>query len=390
MTAWIGRSRTGMAIAAIALAGIGLIEAPDLIAATTPISALTRKVVLEKDADKYAWKLIAAPVPVVGDHQVLVHVRAVAINRGDLDLLNSVNPQHDLTGRQVASDAAGDVVAVGKLVTQVRVGARVTSTHFRNWTDGAPTREQMMFAHGFAVDGVLADYVALDDTAVIAMPPRLSYEEAATLPTAGLTGWMASVGMQPLRPTDVVLIQGTGGVSIFALQFAAAAGAHLILTSSSDGKLARAQRIAKHDSINYHIVPAWSVRVRELSGGHGANLVIDVGGTSTLPESLKSLAIGGRLSLVGDLTGYDGQISAYSAISKLARIQGVYVGSRADFQRMNAFILARRLHPVIDRVFPLEQFQAALDYVTAGDFIGKVVLSLDPGTSLTEPTRTGT
>jgi NADPH:quinone reductase-like Zn-dependent oxidoreductase len=371
----IGPGLAVRSMAAIALLTVGLTHARGVIGATATIPALTREVVLEKEADKYGWKLI----------QVLVHVRAVAINRGDLDLLKTVNPQHDLTGREVASDAAGDVVQVGKLVTQVRVGARVTSTYFRNWTDGTPTRDQLTLAHGFAVDGVLADYVALDDTAVIAMPRGLSYEEAATLPTAGLTGWMATLGMQPLRPSDVVLIQGTGGVSIFALQFAAAAGTHIILTSSSDDKLERAQHIAKHESINYHLVPTWSARVRELSEGHGANLVIDVGGTSTIPESLKSLAIGGSLSLVGGLTGYDGQLSANSVISKLARIQGVYVGSRADFQRMNAFISVRRLHPVIDRVFPLEQFKAALDYMAAGDFIGKVVLSLDPGIRLTEP-----
>ena len=219
----------------------------------------TRKVVLEKSGGGYHWKLTEAPVPPVGDHQVLIRVRAVALNRGDIEALDG-DRGPDRSGLLVASEAAGDVVAVGKAVTHVRPGSRITSTYFKNWTDGPPSAEKLEQALGANTDGVLADFVVLDDTTVAPAPAGLSYEEAATLPTAGLTGWMASVGRREPHKGDVVLVQGTGGVSVFALQFAAAAGARIILTSSSDDKLKRAAAIAPHEGINYKSVPEWGRR----------------------------------------------------------------------------------------------------------------------------------
>lgn len=335
----------------------------------------TRRVVLEKSGPGYRWKLTEAPLPAIGDHQVLIRVRAVALNRGDLEILDT-NGGPDISGRVVASDAAGDVVAVGKRVTQFRPGARITSTYFQNWTDGPPTQEKLSRSLGASVDGVLADFVVLDDTNVAPAPGGLSYEEAATLPTAGLTGWMASLGRREPHRGDVVLIQGTGGVSVFAMQFAAAAGERIILTSSSDAKLARAQGIAAHVGINYRSVPEWSKQVFQLTYGHGADVVVDVGGKSTLEQSVRSLAFGGTLSIVGGLTGYDGVIRAGELLGKVADAHGIFVGSRADLLRMNAFITAHRLHPVIDRTFPLEQFDAALQYMAADAFIGKIVLQV--------------
>jgi NADPH:quinone reductase-like Zn-dependent oxidoreductase len=337
--------------------------------------ATTRKVVLEKAADGYRWKLIEAAVPPVGDHQVLIRVRAVSLNRGDIEAL-AAGPGPDRSGLLVASDAAGDVAAVGKAVTSVRPGSRVTSTYFKNWTDGPPSQEKLDKALGANVDGVLADFAVLDDTTVAPAPAGLSYEEASTLPTAGLTGWMASVGRREPHKGDVVLIQGTGGVSVFAMQFAAAAGARIVLTSSSDDKLKRAQSIAPHEGINYKSVPEWGKRVFQLTDGHGADVVVDVGGKSTLEQSVRSLAFGGTLSIVGGLTGYDGQIGAGALLGKSANVQGIFVGSRADFLRMSAFIAAHRLHPVIDKTFPFEQFEAALKHMSDGDFIGKIVLTL--------------
>jgi NADPH:quinone reductase-like Zn-dependent oxidoreductase len=355
-----------------------------LVALCLPLSALaanpsmTREVVLEKADSGYRWKLIQARVPAIGDHQVLIHVRAVALNRGDLEIL-APSRGPDISGRVVASDAAGDVVAVGKSVTLVRAGDRVTSTYFKNWTEGPPTEQSLRGSLGAEVDGVLGDFVVLDDTNVAAAPAGLSYEEAATLPTAGLTGWMASLGRREPRRGDIVLIQGTGGVSVFAMQFAAASGARILLTSSSDEKLGRAQKIAAHDGINYKSVPQWSKRVFELTGGHGADLVVDVGGKSTLEQSLRSLAPGGTLSVVGGLSGYDGQLPAGALIGRVITVHGILVGSRADFLRMNAFIAAHHLHPIIDKTFPFEQFDAALKYMESGDFIGKIVLRLDQG-----------
>lgn len=358
-----------------AVLGVSLLLAAPLPAASSQLPNTTRKVVLDKTASGYRWKLTEAAVPAVGDHQVLVHVRAVSINRGDLDVLEP-GPGPDHTGLQVATDAAGDVVAVGGKVRTIRPGSRVTSTYFRNWTDGPASKEKLAAAHGMSVDGVLADYIVLEDTAVAPIPAGLSYTEASTLPTAGLTAWMASVGARKLRQGDVVVVQGTGGVSTFALQFAGASGARVILTSSSDDKLQRTQAIARHDSINYRKVPEWSSRVLALTDGHGADLVVDIGGKSTLQQSLESLAYGGTVSIVGGLSGYDGQIPALSLLLKAARAQGVYVGSRADHLRMNAFISAHGLHPIIDRVFALEEFAAALKYMAQGNFVGKIVIRL--------------
>jgi len=335
----------------------------------------TRRVVLERSDHGYRWKLTEAPIPPVGDHQVLIRVRAVALNRGDLEILDT-NGGPDISGRVVASDAAGDVMAVGRRVTQFRPGARVTSTYFQNWTDGPPTQEKLSKALGASVDGVLGEFVVLEDTNVAPAPAGLSYEEASTLPTAGLTGWMASVGRRAPHRGDVVLIQGTGGVSVFAMQFAAASGARIILTSSSNAKLSRAQGIAAHVGINYRSVPEWSKQVFQVTYGHGADLVIDVGGKSTLEQSVRSLAFGGTLSIVGGLTGYDGVIRAGELLGKVADVHGIFVGSRADFLRMSAFIGAHRLHPVIDRTFPFEQFDAALQYMATDTFIGKIVLRI--------------
>lgn len=344
----------------------------------SPVSAEApgRKVVLEKAGDGYRWKLTEAAVAKPGARQVLVRVHAVALNRGDLEMLEPGNGGS--SGLQVASDAAGEVIAVGSAVTDMRVGDRVTSLYFRNFVDGPPSKEKMAGAHGASVDGVLGDYVILEDTAVAPMPKGLSYEEAATLPTAGLTAWMATVGQRPLRAGDVVLVQGTGGVSVFALQFAAASGARVIATSSSDDKLQRARDLGARDTINYRTVPEWSARVLEITGGRGADVIVDVGGKSSLPQSAKSLAYSGTLSIVGGLTGYGGEIPAMSLLLKSARAQGIYVGSRADYLRMSDFIVTHRLRPVIDKVFELEQFQAALDHMASGNFVGKIVIRLVP------------
>lgn len=333
----------------------------------------TRALTLKETADGYRWAITRVSVPAIGEHQVLIHVRAISLNHDDLPPRRHI-PNVNLTGLRIGSDAAGDIVAIGKAVTAFHVGERVTNTYFRNWTDGTPARSQI---HRAKVPGVAADYVALDDTAVIAMPDGYSYEQAATLPTAGVTAWVATAGRNPLGPGKVVLIEGTGGVSTFAMQFAAATGARVILTSSSDEKLQRTLKIAPHDSINYEAVPMWSQRVLELTGGRGADLVVDVGGKNTLAQAARSLAPGGTLSIVGGLTGYDGEIPAGSLLSNVAKAQGVFVGSREDFRDMIEFIRTHRLHPVIDRVFPFEDYEPAMSLMESDRFVGKIVLRLE-------------
>ena len=344
-------------------------------AADQQIPAQARRIVIEKADSGYRWNLIEAPVQQPGDHQVLVRVRAVGLNRADWEVLDPKNSYGDMTGRIPGSDAAGDIVAVGKGVQQLRPGERVTSLYFRNWTEGPASKEILSGAHGFDVDGVLGEYVLLEETGVVPAPPGLSYQEAATLPTAGLTAFMATVGQNDVRDR-YVLVQGTGGVSIFALQFAAAAKARVLVTSSSDDKLTFARRLGARDGINYRTHPKWSTEVMTLTAGHGADLVVDVGGKDTLDESVRSLAYGGMLSIVGGLSGYDGSIRAGSLLNKTANARGIFVGSRADYLRMSKFIAEHRLRPVIDRVFPLDQYATALEYLRTGSPVGRVVLKL--------------
>jgi NADPH:quinone reductase-like Zn-dependent oxidoreductase len=358
-----------------ALAGLSLVAPRQASAreAAEPLPVTIRSLALNETADGYGWDLTHVPMPTVGEHQVLVHVRAISLNHDDLPPKRRI-PNVNLTGVQIGSDAAGDIVAMGKAVIGFHDGERVTNTYFRNWTDGTPTRAQI---HRAKVPGVASDYIVLDDTAVTAIPDGYSYEEAATFPTAGVTAWVATVGRSQLGPDKVVLIEGTGGVSTFALQFAAATGARVILTSSSDEKLQRTLKVAPHESINYQSVPMWSQRVLELTGGRGADLIVDVGGKSTLPQAVSSLAPAGTLSVVGGLTGYDGEIPASGLLGNVAKAQGVFVGSRADFRNMLAFMHKHRLHPVIDRTFPLGEYQQALSLLQSDQFVGKIVLRLD-------------
>lgn len=336
--------------------------------------ATTRAVVLDKTDTGYRWTTIEKAVPTPGPRQVLVRVRAVALNRGDLEML-APSPGADISGLVVASDAAGEVVATGSEVTGFKPGQRVTTLYFRDWVDGPMSDEILKGAHGTSTDGVLAEYLVLDDTAIAPAPGGLSDAEAAALPTAGLTAWTAANAGGQLAPGDVVVVQGTGGVSTFALQFAAAAGARVIVTSSSDEKLARAKALGAAEGINYRTTPEWSARVRELTGGHGADLVVDVGGKSTLSQSTQSLAWHGTMAVVGGLTGYDGEIPALGLIMKSAKAQAIYVGSRADYLRMGEFIAAHELKPVIEKTFPFEQYPDALELLRSGNFIGKIVLT---------------
>jgi len=351
-------------------------------AAPQAIPTTTRQVVLAKNAEgRYAWSLVQAAVPTAGDHQVLVHVHAVSLQHGELELLDSLNrpsaQARDRSGQLVCSDAAGDVVAVGKLVTSVRTGARVTSLYFADYLDGTLTPEQQSQGHGYGINGVLGDYILLEDTGIAPMPQGLTYEEAATLPTAALTAWMATVGGNNVRHGSTVLVEGTGGISLFALQISGAAGARVIVTSSSDEKLERVRALGAHDGINYKNTPAWGDRVLELTNGHGADLVVDIGGKATLEQSMKSVAYGGTVALVGGLGGYGAEISAMELIRKVARAQGIYAGSRADYLRMTKFLEAHRLHPFIERTYTLDNYEAALKDLAAGNFMGKLVIRLE-------------
>jgi len=367
MNAWLISLIAALQVASFSLA-LSAAEAGKL-------PTTTRKVVLDKTDKGYRWKLVEAPVPALGERQVLVRVRAASLNRGDLEMLEPSSGR-DYSGLVVASDVAGEIIAVGSQVNGFKPGMRVTSLYFRNWTDGLPSDKTMSGAHGASVDGVLSEYLVIDDTGIAPAPAGLSDEEAATLPTAGLTAWRAVMAHGALGSDDYVLVQGTGGVSTFALQFAAAAGAKVIVTSSSDEKLERARALGATAGINYRTTPDWPKRVLELTNGRGADVIVDVGGKTTLPLSANSLAYDGTLSIVGGLSGYDGEIPAVNLLMKSARAQGIYVGSRADYLRMSEFITKHRVRPAVERVFPLEQFDEALKLMESGNFVGKIVLKL--------------
>jgi NADPH:quinone reductase-like Zn-dependent oxidoreductase len=303
-----------------------------------------------------------------------VHVRAVSLNRGDLEMLEP-SAGADLSGLVAASDAAGEVLAVGSEVSAFKPGQRVSTLYFRNWVDGPMSGETLKGAHGASTNGVLSEYLVIDDTGIAPAPEGLSDEEVSALPTAGLTAWTAVTANGPVGADDVVLVQGTGGVSTFALQFAAAAGAKVIVTSSSDEKLARAKALGAGEGINYKTTPAWSRRVLELTGGHGADVIVDVGGKNTLKLSSQCVAYSGTVSVVGGLSGYDGEIPASDLIMRRARAQGIFVGSRQDYLAMSRFITDHKLKPAIERVFPFEQYEDALKLMESGNFVGKIVLT---------------
>ncbi|WP_161965749.1 zinc-dependent alcohol dehydrogenase family protein [Steroidobacter cummioxidans] len=336
-------------------------------------AAKSRKIVIERTGERYEWRLIQAPMPTIGDGQVLVRVHAISLNRGDLSRLERQN--FDDAAKTPVSDAAGEVVAIGRSVKNVRRGDRVTNTYFRNWLDGPYHERYLDAVYGWTIEGVAAEYIALDARAVVPIAEHLNYNEAATLPTTAVTAWNAVIGRAATQKGDVVLVQGTGGVSTFALQFAVAAGARVIVTSSSDEKLAHAVALGAKDGINYRKEPEWSKGVLRLTEGRGADLVLDVVGKSTLAQSVDSLADEGTLSIIGGITGYDGSLSAWGILKKSASAQGIFVGSRADYLRMNEFMLRHRLHPLVDRTYPIEQYADALQAMASGNFMGKIVLT---------------
>ena len=349
--------------------------AGNALSAAEPMPQTTRMIVFEGVDKAYRYRLTEGPVPTIGDHQVLVHMRAVALNRGDWEVLTT-GAGVDIKGRIAGSDGAGDIVAIGPAARGFHPGDKVTSLYFRYWTDGPPDSRKLSDVTGLNINGVFGDYVALDDTAIAAMPASLTYAEAAALPTTWLTAWSALTSWRHIRPGDVVLVQGTGGVSTAAIQLGAAMGARVIVTSSSDAKLVQAKALGARDGINYRTTPEWSEQVLSITGTHGADIVIDLGGTKTLEQSAKSLAYRGGVAIVGGLTGYDGSVPAGPLLLKVATAYGVYVGSRADYNDMSRFLTKNRIHPTVNRVYRFEQIDEALAQLKSGDVVGKIVLEL--------------
>ncbi|WP_053374047.1 zinc-dependent alcohol dehydrogenase family protein [Paenibacillus sp. FJAT-27812] len=315
-------------------------------------------------------------IPVPGTGEVLIKMRAASLNYRDLGVISGFyNPNLRLPLIPV-SDGVGEVVGLGEQAGRFKLGDRVSGIFTQSWLSGEPTQEGLASTLGNPLDGLLAEYAVLNEQGLVRVPAHLTDEEAASLACAGVTAWHAIVEEGKVKSGDTVLIQGTGGVSLFALQFAKLHGATVIVTSSSDDKLGRAKSLGADHGINYRSTPEWAPAVLELTHGRGADLVVDVGGAATLNQSLGALRLGGQISLVGILSGASVEgFNIIAAIQKKARLQAINVGSRAMFESMNRAIEQNKLRPVIDRIFPFEQSVDAFLHLAKGTHFGKVCIT---------------
>ncbi len=320
--------------------------------------------------------LVERERPRPGSGQVLVRMRAASLNYRDLLVAGGTYLRGGAPKRPLVplSDGAGEVVELGSAVTRHRLGDRVAGAFFQKWIDGPFDSNKGASALGGAIDGVLAEEVVLEADAAVRFPEGMSFEEASTLPCAGVTAWVGLVVLGGLKAGETVLAMGTGGVSIFALQFAKAAGARVILTSSQDEKLARGKALGADEVINYRTTPDWDVAARALTGGRGVDHILEVGGSTTLPTSLNAVREGGHVTLVGLLGGARGDLETATRNTRGVRVDSVYVGSVRHFESMNEAIARAQLRPVVGRVFPFEQAREAYEYLQRGAHFGKVVV----------------
>jgi NADPH:quinone reductase-like Zn-dependent oxidoreductase len=316
-----------------------------------------------------------ADVPKPGPGQVLVRLHAASLNYRDYAVATGKYLMNALPDNLVPlSDGAGEVVEIGAHVHRVKPGDRVAGIFMQGWLGGDMDPAFGATALGGAIDGVLAEYRVFDQHGLVHLPPHLSFAEGATLPCAAVTAWNALYGLKPLLPGQTVLVLGTGGVSIFALQFAHAAGARVIATYSKDEKLEKAKALGASDGINYRAVEDWQQSVRALTDGRGVDHVVEVGGPGTLQRSIGAVRLGGVVTLIGVLTR--GTIDPLAILGGGAIVRGVFVGSRAMFEDMNRAIALHAIKPVIDRGFPFDCAPESYRYLKAAGHVGKIVVSI--------------
>ncbi len=313
-----------------------------------------------------------APVPGAGE--ITVALKASSLNYHDYAVVKGMIPATQ--GRIPMSDGAGEVAAIGDGVTEFSVGDKVVSTFFPDWLDGAPPKTAFTRVPGDGVDGYAREHVTAPTACFTRAPAGFSHAEAATLTCAGLTAWRALFVDYALKPGDTVLVQGTGGVSIFALQFAKAAGAKVIATSSSDAKLERVKELGADHLINYKEVEAWGPKALELTGGRGVDCVVEIGGAGTLDQSMLASKIGGHVALIGVLAGFAGPVQTALLFSKNLKVQGLTVGSRAMQKDMIAAIEANGICPVISDTFALENLAEAFRHQEANRHFGKIAVDI--------------
>jgi len=306
----------------------------------------------------------------------MVAIKAVSLNFRDLAVVTGRYPRGSAQPVVIASDGSGAVIGVGDGVTSFRAGDRVAASFFQKWITGPYVREYGASALGGAIDGVLTQFRVFDQEGLVRIPEHFSYQEGATLPCAGLTAWNALVPTTHVQAGDTVLLLGTGGVSIFGLQFAKLHGARAIITSSSDEKLTRAKALGADETINYKTTPEWDKEVLRLTGGKGADIVLEVGGGETFARSMNSVRASGQIAVIGVLSGVAGTVPVGLIGLQTLGVRGIYVGSVAMFEDMNRAITANQLRPVIDRVFTFDQCADALRYMQSAQHFGKIVITV--------------
>ncbi|HLJ65709.1 MAG TPA: NAD(P)-dependent alcohol dehydrogenase [Stellaceae bacterium] len=331
---------------------------------------------LTRDGDRIRPILTDTPLAPPGPGEVRVRLEAASLNYRDLIVLDGAGSS-GAAGRIPLSDAAGRVEALGAQVTRWRPGDRVAASFFRDWIKGPFQAEYLKSALGGSVtDGVLTESIILPEAALVAVPGYLSMIEAATLPCAAVTAWQALITRGGLAAGGTLLVQGTGGVALFALQFARSMGARAIVLSSSDAKLDRAREMGASILINYRRVPEWDKAVLEATEGKGVDCVLELGGPDTYDRSVRVVAAGGKIAQIGVLTGFGPQPNLGRLQSMNADILGITVGSVAHFEAMNHYLEEKRITPVIDRIFDFEDAADAYDYLRSGAHFGKIVVRI--------------
>ncbi|KAI0673130.1 NAD-P-binding protein [Trametes maxima] len=335
----------------------------------------TREYRLPKADGFHNLTLTESPIPNLEATEVLVKVHAVSLQYRDLLVAKGQYPLGQKENPIPGSDLAGEIVAVGSEVSGWKVGDRVSSSLLTDYIFGEVTDEIIATGLGAPIDGVLTEYKVLPAHALVHIPEHLSYEEASTLPCAAVTAYNALLGLRPLKGGDVVLVLGTGGVSIFGLQLAVASGATIIATSSSDRKLEIAKKLGATYTINYKTTPDWDQEVLKITNGRGVDHILEVGGPGTITKSANAIRLGGIISIIGFVAGQT-NVNQLPILSKAqgAIVRGIIIGSRQQFEDMNRFLSAVNLHPVIDKVFSFEDTRKAYEYQESQQHVGKVVV----------------
>jgi NADPH:quinone reductase-like Zn-dependent oxidoreductase len=323
-------------------------------------------------------QLTERPDPSPGPGEVLLRMKSASLNYRDLLMVRGHYNPHQPLPLIPCSDGVGEVEAVGDGVSRLEVGDRVATIFSQTWLSGPPSARRLQGTLGGPLDGTLAERMVLSSVGVVRVPDHLTDAEAATLPCAALTAWSALVEQGSVGAGDVVLVQGTGGVSIFALQFARLLGARVIATSSSKDKLERLREMGAWRTVNYAEDPAWGKTVRRMTEGRGVDHVVEVGGAGTLEQSLRAVRVGGEVSVIGVLSGISSELNIIPILMQHIRLQGILVGSRDGFERMNRAIAADDLRPVVDQVFPFDRAPEALHHMASGAHFGKICIEINP------------